>query len=104
MLVPAAFVHLSIVDGPAASHAIRRELALAYHRSAATAGPDLVLLQVHETVERDPSLLVVTGWEALAPSHPPAHRAAQELHGRLVAAGGTARQFVGQAVAETPAI
>jgi hypothetical protein len=98
VLTPTASVSVDIVDGPAVSHPIRRDLALTHYRANAHDRPDLVMLQVHEALDAVPSLLIVTGH----PSQQADRSSEQGLLDRLVANGGTARQFVGQAVVETP--
>jgi quinol monooxygenase YgiN len=102
VLTPVARVSVDIVGGPAASHPIRRDLALTYYRSNAHAQPDLVLLQVHDALDAEPSLLIVTGWGTAHPSLADARAIEQTLLDRLIANGGTVRRFVGHAVVETP--
>lgn len=102
VLTPVARVSVDLVDGPAASHPIRRDQALTYHRSNAHAQPELVLLQVHEALDAEPSLLIVTGWGTAHPSQQHGQTIEQELLDRLIANGGTVRRFVGQAVVESP--
>jgi quinol monooxygenase YgiN len=102
VLTPVARVSVNVVGGPAASHPIRRDQALTYHRSNAHAQPDLVLLQVHDALDAEPALLIVTGWGTAHPNLADARTIEQALLERLIANGGTVRQFVGHAVVETP--
>jgi quinol monooxygenase YgiN len=102
VLTPVARVSVDLVDGPAASHPIRRDQALTYHRSNAHAQQELVLLQVHEALDAEPSLLIVTGWDTAHPNLADAPTIEQALLDRLIANGGTVRRFVGHAVVETP--
>jgi quinol monooxygenase YgiN len=102
VLTPVARVSVDLVDGPAASHPIRRDRALIYHRSNAHTQPELVLLQVHEALDAEPSLLIVTGWGTAQPNFADARTIEQSLLDWLMANDGTVRRFVGHTVVETP--
>jgi len=101
VLTPVSVVHVDIVDGPAQTHAVRRDLALAYHHASVRGRRGLVLLQVHEAVDDPSGLLVLSGWDAALPLQ----RADQDLEramlDQLLASGGTAQQFVGRVLVET---
>jgi hypothetical protein len=99
VLTPVPALHLHIVEGPARTHARRRDLALAYHRSRVRGRPGLVLLQVYEAVDGGPGLLVISGWETIALLQ----QAAEDQDRAILdaASGGTARRFVGQVLADT---
>jgi len=57
VLTPVHLAYADIVDGPAASHAARRDLALAYHRATLRQGSSLVLLMLHEAIDDPAGLL-----------------------------------------------
>lgn len=101
VLTPVSTVHVTTVDGPAATHATRRDLALAYHSSDMRLQRELALLQVHEATDAQPGLLVVSGWESTSPLTGAGQEPEQAMLDRLVANGGTAERFVGRVLAET---
>ena len=101
VLTPVSIVHVAIVDGPAETHAARRDLVLAYHRSGVRGRPELVLLQVHEAVDGVPGLLIVAGWEIVGPLPGAGRDLERALLDRLAASGGTVQRFVGRVLAET---
>jgi quinol monooxygenase YgiN len=94
--------HASIVDGPAETHDVRRNLALAYHRASARGRPGLVTLTIHEALDRPAGLLILSGWEIADAQAPPEIRADQALVEQLQVAGGSVQQFVGRTLIETP--
>jgi len=89
------------VDGAVETHAARRDQALAYHRSGVRGRPELVLLQVHEAIGSVPGLLVISGWEGIAPLPLVGQDLERALLDQLVASGGTAQRFVGRVLVET---
>ena len=100
VLTPVSVVHADSVDGPTASHAVRRDLALAYHRSSVRGRPGLVLLQVHEALDSASGLLILSGWEAASPLQQADQDLERTMLDQLPASGGTVRQFVGRALIE----
>jgi quinol monooxygenase YgiN len=100
VLTPVSIIGVAVVDGPAGTHASRRDLALAYHRSGGRDRPGLVLLQVHEAVDAVPGLLLISGWETIEQLQQADQAAGRALLDQLAANGGTHRRFVGRALAE----
>jgi hypothetical protein len=104
MLTPVGLAYADIVDGPAASHTARRDLALAYHRASLHGLSSLALLMIHDAVDDPPGLLIVTGWQSDAPlgqgASSPDNRLAEQLRGT----GATVEQFVGRPLAEAPGV
>jgi len=98
VLVPVSIVGVAIVDGPVATHAARRDLALAYHRFGGRDRPGLALLQVHEAVDAAPGLLLISGWETVEQLRQADPEAGRALLDQLEANGGTHRRFVGRAL------
>jgi hypothetical protein len=101
MLVPVGVTYADIVSGAPGSHAVRRDLALAYHRASLHSPTDLVLLAIYEAVDEPSCLAIVSGRQtsgSLASSDAAPDRALSE---QLRATGAIVEQFVGRALAET---
>jgi len=103
VLTAVASVQVAIVDGPAETQAVRRDLALAYQRPDVRGRPEPALLQVHEALDGGPGLLVIAGWGAGDPLLQAGRDLERVLLDRLLASGGTALRFVGRVLAETSA-
>jgi quinol monooxygenase YgiN len=101
VLTPVPIVHATIVEGAAETHTARRDVALAYHRSGVRGRTELVLLQVHEAIDGVPGLLIVSGWEGIAPLPRAGQDLEQALLDQLAASGGTTQRFVGRALVES---
>jgi quinol monooxygenase YgiN len=99
VFAPVSTVHVHIVEGLAQTHAMRRDSALAYHRSGVRGRPGLVQLEVHEAIDGVPGLLIVSGWETVSLLQ----QAEQDQERAMldVASGGTAQRFVGRALVDT---
>lgn len=105
VLAPVRLVSVAFVDGPPATHAIRRDLTLAYYRAADHGRSGRNLFEIHEAADARPGLLILGGWDMPAapdlyerPDQAPTGRA---LIGQLVAAGGAVSEVVGRALIET---
>jgi quinol monooxygenase YgiN len=101
MLTPAWLAYADIVTGPLASHAARRDLALAYHRASQRGQTDLALLTIYEGVDGPGGLAIVSGWQAATPLSGRSAAPEQALIEQFRATGATVEQFVGLALAET---
>jgi quinol monooxygenase YgiN len=97
-------ISADLVDGPAQTHAARRDLALAYHRSGVRGRSGLVLLHVHEALDPPPGLLVISGWEGMTQLQQADQAAERTMLDQLVANGGAVRRFVGRALIETASL
>ncbi len=93
--------HATIVEGAAETHAVRRSLALAYHRASARGQSGLVVLMMHEGIDDPATLLIVSGWQSADRSGTLEPHADRALVDQLQAAGGSVQQFVGRTRAET---
>lgn len=102
VLTPIERAYASIVDGPAASHPVRVDLALAYHRESVRTQPHLTLLTIHEAIEGPRGLLLLCGRRASVSPHPHDDEPARALMERLLATGATVDELVGHVVADTP--
>jgi quinol monooxygenase YgiN len=100
MLTPVGLAYADIVDGPPESHAARRDLALAYHRTSLRSHTSLALLMIHEAVDDPAGLLIVSGWQSDAPLSQATPSPDDRLIGQLRDTGATVGQFVGRTLAE----
>lgn len=101
VLTPVSIVCVDTVDGPAQTHAMRRDLALAYHRSGVRNRPGLGLLHLYQAIETVPGLSIVSGWETGEQLQQAERAPEHALLDQLVANDGTRRRFVGRLLAET---
>jgi quinol monooxygenase YgiN len=104
MLSPVQVAYADVVDGPAQTHAVRRDLALAYHRANVRDRSSLALLMIHETADDPTGLLIISGWDATMPLQRSGTDPDLALIQQLAATGATVEQFVGRAVAETSGV
>jgi quinol monooxygenase YgiN len=102
MLSSVGLAYAAIADGPPASHAARRDLALAYHRASLRGHAGLVLLMIHEAIDDPSGLLIVSGWQPDAPLTQATPSPDDGLIEQLRATGATVEQFVGRTLAEAP--
>ena len=96
-------ISFGIVEGQPVTHAARRDLALAYHRSGVRGRPGLVLLHVHEALEPASGLLIVSGWEATTQVEQGAQGPERTMLDQLAANGDTSQRFLGRALFEATA-
>ena len=101
MLVPVTLTYADLVIGAPASHATRRDLALAYHRASRPSQPNLALLAIYEALDDPAGLAIVSGWQAPGPLVRQRTAPDSALVAELRATGATVEQFVGRALAET---
>ena len=103
VLTPVHIAYADTVEGPAETHAARRDLLLAYYRASVRDRRGLVLLMTNEHIDQPPELLVVSAWQSPPAASAPELPGGEHLLDQLRAAGGTVNRFVGRQLVDTAA-